>query len=194
MLITFNVEKQIIKRTDTEKIVTNSMNYLYAQFGFSEEWTGEKTAVFKANNTTYNALLDTDNTCLVPWEVLTSSIFTVSVFCGDLITANRVTIHTIPSGYEIGDTSRVPTPEIYIQVMEKLEQIEAEIDPEAIERTVDAYLADKDIVTEADVEVIVSRYISDIHGIPTGGTTGQVLRSEERRVGKECRSRWSPYH
>ena len=27
------------------------------------------------------------------------------------------------------------------------------------------------------------------------GTAGiKVLRSEERRVGKECRSRWSPYH
>src|SRR5258708_7548360 len=24
--------------------------------------------------------------------------------------------------------------------------------------------------------------------------TGDVYRSEERRVGKECRSRWSPYH
>ena len=23
---------------------------------------------------------------------------------------------------------------------------------------------------------------------------GNILRSEERRVGKECRSRWSPYH
>ena len=23
---------------------------------------------------------------------------------------------------------------------------------------------------------------------------GDVARSEERRVGKECRSRWSPYH
>ena len=23
---------------------------------------------------------------------------------------------------------------------------------------------------------------------------GEVQRSEERRVGKECRSRWSPYH
>ena len=23
---------------------------------------------------------------------------------------------------------------------------------------------------------------------------GQIDRSEERRVGKECRSRWSPYH
>src|SRR5256885_5699742 len=32
--------------------------------------------------------------------------------------------------------------------------------------------------------------------VPVGGssiyTTG--MRSEERRVGKECRSRWSPYH
>src|SRR5258707_750841 len=25
-------------------------------------------------------------------------------------------------------------------------------------------------------------------------TTARGLRSEERRVGKECRSRWSPYH
>ena len=24
--------------------------------------------------------------------------------------------------------------------------------------------------------------------------TGVIRRSEERRVGKECRSRWSPYH
>ena len=23
---------------------------------------------------------------------------------------------------------------------------------------------------------------------------GKTTRSEERRVGKECRSRWSPYH
>ena len=26
------------------------------------------------------------------------------------------------------------------------------------------------------------------------GETVQCERSEERRVGKECRSRWSPYH
>src|SRR3989304_9682270 len=29
-------------------------------------------------------------------------------------------------------------------------------------------------------------------GTPTMG--GIMIRSEERRVGKECRSRWSPYH
>src|SRR2546430_11697026 len=27
-----------------------------------------------------------------------------------------------------------------------------------------------------------------------GGSQEQAVRSEERRVGKECRSRWSPYH
>ena len=26
------------------------------------------------------------------------------------------------------------------------------------------------------------------------GTPESSMRSEERRVGKECRSRWSPYH
>ena len=28
----------------------------------------------------------------------------------------------------------------------------------------------------------------------TGSSPGLGRRSEERRVGKECRSRWSPYH
>ena len=27
-----------------------------------------------------------------------------------------------------------------------------------------------------------------------GAYTAPLVRSEERRVGKECRSRWSPYH
>ena len=31
-----------------------------------------------------------------------------------------------------------------------------------------------------------------LHGHGTRNV--EVLRSEERRVGKECRSRWSPYH
>ena len=31
-----------------------------------------------------------------------------------------------------------------------------------------------------------------LYGGAAGG--GKSYRSEERRVGKECRSRWSPYH
>src|SRR5687767_2412147 len=31
-------------------------------------------------------------------------------------------------------------------------------------------------------------------GVPVAPTFSASARSEERRVGKECRSRWSPYH
>ena len=34
--------------------------------------------------------------------------------------------------------------------------------------------------------------VTDHHGVEA--LVAQVERSEERRVGKECRSRWSPYH
>ena len=49
----------------------------------------------------------------------------------------------------------------------------------------------------------VAEFYNDVHVYGklyadlVGGLTGDgdgTLRSEERRVGKECRSRWSPYH
>ena len=43
------------------------------------------------------------------------------------------------------------------------------------------------------------RILLKISGEALGGEKGMgfdepTMRSEERRVGKECRSRWSPYH
>ena len=45
-------------------------------------------------------------------------------------------------------------------------------------------------------ELIYSGYFNSIpnHNMHTIDVDGCVCRSEERRVGKECRSRWSPYH
>ena len=43
----------------------------------------------------------------------------------------------------------------------------------------------KDILQKNDFEVVAEA---------ENGKVGVLLRSEERRVGKECRSRWSPYH
>src|ERR1041385_6642991 len=34
----------------------------------------------------------------------------------------------------------------------------------------------------------------DGRGVIAGTSNGELIRSEERRVGKECRSRWAPYH
>ena len=37
-------------------------------------------------------------------------------------------------------------------------------------------------------------YLYSIYAVIITYVMGELLRSEERRVGKECRSRWSPYH
>lgn len=203
MILVFTIDKQIITRRDNEKVVRDSVNYLHVNFSFSEEWTGDKTAVFKSKSgIAYNVLVGSDGSCLVPWEVLKEEYFEVSAFCGDLITANVVKVFTIPSGYEIGSQGRIPTPDIYTQIIARLSAIEAEIDPTAIQQVVDEYLSDKDYVTEQDVEQIVSDYI-EAHkdelkgdtgatgpqgpqgiqgpkgdtgeGVAAGGTTGQVL-------------------
>ena len=46
-------------------------------------------------------------------------------------------------------------------------------------------------VAHADPAVIAE---ADASWTSTPGIACTVMRSEERRVGKECRSRWSPYH
>ena len=53
------------------------------------------------------------------------------------------------------------------------------------EDMIDRYIAD------------VTMYVLDDNGVKGGCVVlnvGNTTRSEERRVGKECRSRWSPYH
>ena len=50
-----------------------------------------------------------------------------------------------------------------------------------------------------DDEIGIRDLLSDIlqdegYTVNLAENTEEVLRSEERRVGKECRSRWSPYH
>jgi len=38
------------------------------------------------------------------------------------------------------------------------------------------------------------RHFTDLSGPHVNVLARHLIRSEERRVGKECRSRWSPYH
>src|SRR3989440_1798011 len=55
------------------------------------------------------------------------------------------------------------------------------------------YDHDRDALALPLVEACVKRSVP-LFAICRGFQEMNVARSEERRVGKECRSRWSPYH
>ena len=118
------IKQQLIYCSD-DYIVTDSQNYITAEFEFSEEWTGvTKTAIFKGTNGTYSVLL-TGNACVIPYEVLTSG-FSVSVYgvSGNMrITSDSVYINAVKSGYEDGETPSDPTPTVYEEILDKFSDI-----------------------------------------------------------------------
>src|SRR5690242_21962575 len=46
----------------------------------------------------------------------------------------------------------------------------------------------------ADAGLLADRLVVEACGAQEQDVVGCTVRSEERRVGKECRSRWAPYH
>ena len=125
MKLFFNVTKQNLTRVDNFTVVADSKNYLKAHFQFlTDEWTGTKTAIFKKGDIVKKQLLDENGECDVPWEVIKSTCFTVSVFAGDLITTGEVTVRVADSGYtEDGEFAESPTPDVYNQILERLDNM-----------------------------------------------------------------------
>lgn len=120
MTITFNLNKQTIQRTDNNKVVAGSKNYLKAKFiDCGGDWKPPITAIFG----TFTQILDENNECDVPWEVLQSAgTFDVSAFCGDLHTANISVVTVEETGYKQGETPQIPTPDVYEQMLQYVDQ------------------------------------------------------------------------
>ncbi len=120
-VLTFHVDGQYI-RTQREKVVADSRNYLVAQFYFSEQWQElPKTAVFQSvSGEVYHVLLE-DDRCMIPPEVIIPTHFLVSVFGGDRLTADTATVEVSASGYAAGGEAPVPTPDLYTQLVSTVE-------------------------------------------------------------------------
>ena len=68
---------------------------------------------------------------------------------------------------------------------QELEQIEGTVEDIIYENTDNGYTVFE--ISGGGVLTVVCGVVGELHA-------GESVRSEERRVGKECRSRWSPYH
>ena len=104
--INFALSHSSIRITSRKLVTSQSKNYVKAHFDLlSDDWTTPITAIFRAsNNNAYSVLLDSENSCIIPWEVLTSAgTVNVSAFCGDRHTANIAQFTVVQSGYTEGE-------------------------------------------------------------------------------------------
>lgn len=132
MKILFNLKYQEISRSDNNLIAASSKNYVTAKFlPLSFDWVKPITAIFGD----YCVELDNNMECIVPWEVLENpGKVNVSAFCGDLHTSNVVTIDVVESGYKQGETPQDPTPDLYHEITQKVNEA-VNISQEALEKS-----------------------------------------------------------
>lgn len=114
--LAFLLDHQVISRSDKNTVVAGSKNYVRARFILrTDDWVRPITAIFGG----YTQLLDDNNECTVPWEVLQQpGKVEVSGFCGDLCTANIAVVPVEKTGYKSGETPKDPTPDVYQQFLQ----------------------------------------------------------------------------
>lgn len=125
-MLNFKVQNQIINRTDSFRAVADSKNYLKASFELSDEWEGSITAVFIYGDRAFHQPLE-NGECVIPWEVIKAPFFTVSVFCGNLITSNVEYVAVEASGFKNGEVPETPTPTIWQRYIDELAEKNSEI-------------------------------------------------------------------
>lgn len=132
MAFIVNVNKNLIDVETVETITSGSSNVYVMKFNFSDEWSVlERVAVFrKGKETPVNILLDDDNQCMIPWEVMTTpeAVITFGVFGtmdGNVVLptvwANGgIVVEGVITGIEL----EPPTPDLYQQILARLAYIE----------------------------------------------------------------------
>lgn len=136
---------QALKITDAPVLAAGGLNEVRVVFNFCEKWVGfAKTAIFyRDEEEGYYAVLDENDTCIVPWEVCyEEGTFYFGVF-GERNNARRtsnVVRCKVKKGAITSDMMPSdPTPDVYDQIMTEIAEMRAENNTfvEHIENTLD---------------------------------------------------------
>ena len=128
-MIKFLVKGQNIETLEHEVIAADQIAFVKIHFAFDNNWKPlHKVVQFTQDEITYNRVLGTENTsCFLPAE-LTAGTVKMSLFGYDAEATETVRATTIvktlyirPSGFE-GENSNVPpTPDLYQQLLQKIQ-------------------------------------------------------------------------
>ena len=149
MNIKFHVNRQHIARTDHVYVVAGSRNFLGCEFTFTPEWAGTvKTAIFRNGDTAYHVVLENDAIAASEMPVLSAGCWGVSVFGGNLITADSAPLVVARSGYAEGTAPEAPSATVYETLSGMISQANAKTD--ALEEKIEGGTSGGTPVTIAD--------------------------------------------
>lgn len=136
--IKISIINKIARLTASTGIVCGNSDYV-VEFSFDAEWDAyeQKTARF-INGTDYSDIIFSGNAVAVP-IVHRGRMLSVGVFAGNLRTSTSANIPCISSVTSSDGSPAAPAPDVYAQIMEKLNDI-GTVSPEDIEQAVDDYL------------------------------------------------------
>ena len=130
-MMKFLVKQQKIEALEREVIASDQIAFVSVKFVFDGAWkTLHKVVQFTQCEKTYNVVLGIDGTtCLLPAELHPGAV-KMSLFGYDAesdttlrATTVPVTLHIRPSGFVAdGDTPIPPTPDLYTQLLKKLDE------------------------------------------------------------------------
>lgn len=123
----FETENQLLRRKDDAIIVNKAKNIIKASFTINGSvWDGvEKFAIFRDafdNKTTTYLGRESVCSCVVPASCLKTSFFKVTIYGGDLITTNAITIPLRDSGYpRKHHHPHCGEKDIFVEIFEKID-------------------------------------------------------------------------
>ena len=123
-MLTLHADKNQLTVRQGEPVTSGSRDVYSVQFQLSEDWDGmERVVLFRAGTASKTTLLEADNQCTIPWEVLDTP--NVQLYCGIYGTRGRHTIlptiwaclGTILEGASPCSEPQIPTPELWEQAL-----------------------------------------------------------------------------
>ncbi len=156
--VLFNIDEMSIKLLYKPNTLTYNRNEVKAEFYFTDEWQGVKTAIFDVDGKAYSVLIAEDNTCEIPGECYfgKSMSFKVGAICGDLKTTNWATVNHNESCYTPNATIPPPTEDVYNEIIKLLNEVETPtITDEQLSEAIENYFQDNPVEVKEQTSTTV---------------------------------------
>lgn len=131
-MIEIKVQNSIVSVQETHPLYSGSADVHTCHFELDTSWEKfGKSAVFRVGGKIITAVVDEENCCVLPWELLTRANIGLEIEVGvygvsaeaEILTSVWDNIGIVRDGSEVGNDAREPSTGIYEQVMASVQKV-----------------------------------------------------------------------